>query len=139
MSLPSTPLAAVGKHLKTPQLRRERALVAEPAAFSSTLAQRLDLSMAGRNRLLLAGGFAPAYLEPLYDGDPMRSLRESLRRLLAAHKPIPTSIGDGLWNVVEADRAVSLLWDGVHGAGARRSSRSATHRPSRRPPERHRR
>ena len=72
--------------------------------------------MAERNRLLLAGGFAPAYLEPLYDGDPMRPLRESLRRLLAAHEPIPTLIVDGLWNVIEANRAASLLWDGIDPA-----------------------
>jgi hypothetical protein len=32
------------------------------------LAQRLDLPMAERNRLLLAGGFAPAYLDLPYDG-----------------------------------------------------------------------
>jgi transcriptional regulator with XRE-family HTH domain len=31
------------------------------------LAQRLDLPMAERNRLLLAGGFAPPYLDLPYD------------------------------------------------------------------------
>src|SRR6266536_5479379 len=33
------------------------------------LAQHLDLPMADRNRLLLASGFAPPYLELPYDGD----------------------------------------------------------------------
>jgi len=33
------------------------------------LAQHLDLPIAERNRLLLAGGFAPPYLEQPYDGE----------------------------------------------------------------------
>jgi transcriptional regulator with XRE-family HTH domain len=33
------------------------------------LAQELDLPIAERNRLLLAGGFAPPYLEQPYDGE----------------------------------------------------------------------
>jgi len=77
------------------------------------LAQRLDLPMAERNRLLLAGGFAPAYLELPYDGVLMQPLRESLRRLLDAHQPNPAVVVDGLWNLIEANAAASLLWDGA--------------------------
>jgi transcriptional regulator with XRE-family HTH domain len=77
------------------------------------LAQQLDLPIAERNRLLLAGGFAPPYLELPYDGEVMQPLRESLRRLLAAHEPNPALIVDGLWNLIEANGAASLLWDGV--------------------------
>jgi len=80
------------------------------------LAQRLDLPMAERNRLLLAGGFAPPYLEEAYDGKVMQPLRESLRRLLDAHQPNPALIVDGLWNLIEANPAASLLWDGVDPA-----------------------
>jgi transcriptional regulator with XRE-family HTH domain len=80
------------------------------------LAQHLDLPMAERNRLLLAGGFAPAYLELPYDGAMMQPLRESLRRLLDAHQPNPALIVDGLWNLIEANRAASLLWDGADPA-----------------------
>ena len=36
------------------------------------LAQHLDLPIAERNRLLLAGGFAPPYLEQPYDGEVMQ-------------------------------------------------------------------
>jgi hypothetical protein len=43
----------------------------------------------------------------------MQPLRESLRRLLEAHEPNPALIVDGLWNLIEANRAASLLWDGV--------------------------
>jgi transcriptional regulator with XRE-family HTH domain len=77
------------------------------------LAQHLDLPIAERNRLLLAGGFAPPYLEQPYDGEVMQPLRESLDRLLEAYEPNPALIVDGLWNLIEANRAASLLWDGV--------------------------
>jgi transcriptional regulator with XRE-family HTH domain len=80
------------------------------------LAQHLDLPMAERNRLLLAGGFAPPYLALPYDGEVMWPLRESLSRLLEAHQPNPALIVDGLWNLIEANSAASLLWDGVDPA-----------------------
>jgi transcriptional regulator with XRE-family HTH domain len=76
------------------------------------LAQHLDLPIAERNRLLLAGGFAPPYLEQPFDGEVMRPLRESLSRLLEAHEPNPALIVDGLWNLIEANQAAALLWDG---------------------------
>jgi transcriptional regulator with XRE-family HTH domain len=80
------------------------------------LAQQLDLPIGERNRLLLAGGFAPPYLELPYDGDLMRPLRESLRRVLLAHQPNPALIVDGLWNLIDANPAASLLWEGVDPA-----------------------
>jgi len=80
------------------------------------LAHRLDLPMAERNRLLLAGGFAPPYQDLPYDGPVMQPLRESLRRLLDAHQPNPALIVDGLWNLIEANSAAGLLWDGVDAA-----------------------
>src|SRR5215204_5119654 len=80
------------------------------------LAQHLDLPITERNRLLLAGGFAPPYLELPYHGEVMQPLRESLERLLEAHEPNPALIVDGLWNLIESNRAASLLWDGVDPA-----------------------
>jgi len=80
------------------------------------LAQQLDLPMAERNRLLLAGGFAPPYLELPYDGAVMQPLRESLRGVLAAFQPNPALIVDGLWNLIEANEPAALLWEGVDPA-----------------------
>ena len=37
-------------------------------------------------------------------------------RLLEAHEPNPALIVDGLWNLIESNRAASLLWDGVDPA-----------------------
>jgi transcriptional regulator with XRE-family HTH domain len=77
------------------------------------LVQHLDLPITERNRLLLAGGFAPPYLDLPYDGERMQPLRESLERLLEAHEPNPALIVDGLWNLIQSKQAASLLWDGV--------------------------
>ena len=52
----------------------------------------------------------------------MQPLRESLRRLLDAHQPNPALIVDGLWNLIEANPAASLLWDGVDPALLERRS-----------------
>jgi transcriptional regulator with XRE-family HTH domain len=80
------------------------------------LSNHLELPIAERNRLLLAAGYAPIYLDQPYDSDPMRQLRESLRALLDAHMPNPALIVDGLWNLVDANAAASLLWEGVDRA-----------------------
>ena len=80
------------------------------------LAQKLDLPIGERNRLLLAGGFAPPYQERAYDGEFMRPLRDSLRGLLEAHEPNPALVVDGLWNLIDANAAASLLWEGVDPA-----------------------
>jgi hypothetical protein len=66
-----------------------------------------------RERRERAGGFAPPYLAQPCDGEMMRPLRESLSRPLEAHEPNPALIVDGLWNLIEANRAASLLWAGV--------------------------
>lgn len=77
------------------------------------LSNHLDLPIAERNRLLLAGGFAPLYLDQPYDSEAMRPLRDSLHQLLDAHMPNPALIVDGLWNLIDANDAASLLWAGV--------------------------
>jgi transcriptional regulator with XRE-family HTH domain len=77
------------------------------------LSQHLDLPLAERNRLLLAGGFAPIFLDEAYESETMQLLRDSLGRLLDAYMPCPALIVDGLWNLVESNPAAALLWDGV--------------------------
>jgi transcriptional regulator with XRE-family HTH domain len=77
------------------------------------LSHQLDLPIVERNRLLLAGGFAPLYPDRPYEAETMRPLRETLRRLLDAHMPNPALIVDGLWNLIEANAAAALLWDGL--------------------------
>ena len=68
------------KHLSFVETGRSR----PSRQLLSHLAQHLDLPIADRNRLLLAGASLPPYLEQPYDGEMVRPLRESLSRLLEA-------------------------------------------------------
>src|SRR5918999_671441 len=77
------------------------------------LADRLDVPLRERNRLLLAAGYAPVFPErPLAD-DEMEPVREALERFLTAHEPYPAVVVDRGWNLVLANEAASTLTAGV--------------------------
>ncbi len=77
------------------------------------LAERLDVPLRERNRLLLAAGYAPVYgMRPL-EGEEMGPVRDALRRFLAAHEPYPALVVDRCWNLVLMNAAVQTLLAGV--------------------------
>lgn len=101
--------AVSGRHLsfiETGRARPSREMVLH-------LAQRLDIPLRDRNRLLLAAGYAPLYVERSLDDDAMASVRAALDRFLAAHEPYPAVVVDRHWNMVAANRAVAVLTEGV--------------------------
>ncbi|MFG1993587.1 helix-turn-helix domain-containing protein [Actinoplanes sp. NPDC048988] len=70
------------------------------------LAEQLHVPLRDRNRLLLAGGFAPRYQRrPLGDA-ALSAARDAVRRVLRAHEPYPALVFDRGWNIVETNRAV---------------------------------
>ena len=70
------------------------------------LADQLHVPLRDRNRLLLAGGFAPRYAErPLADG-ALSAVHDAIRRVLRAHEPYPALVFDRRWNIVLTNRAV---------------------------------
>src|SRR5262245_48835206 len=74
------------------------------------LADRLDVPLRERNRLLLAAGHAPVFAaRSLGDDEEMAPVRAALERFLAAHEPYPAVVVDRRWNLVLANRAVGLL------------------------------
>jgi transcriptional regulator with XRE-family HTH domain len=77
------------------------------------LAQRLELPLRERNRVLLAGGFAPAYPEHALEDLEMRLVRDALERFLAAHEPYPALVIDRHWTIVAFNQAVGLLTRGI--------------------------
>ncbi len=77
------------------------------------LAQRLEIPLRDRNRMLLAAGFAPVFGERTLDDPELGAVREALDRFLAAHEPYPAVVLDRRWNVVAANRGLAVLVDGV--------------------------
>ncbi|GAA2720862.1 helix-turn-helix domain-containing protein [Actinocorallia aurantiaca] len=73
------------------------------------LADRLELALRERNRLLLAAGHAPVYRETSLDDVELDAVREAARRILKAHEPAPALLVDRRWNVVELNQGVALL------------------------------
>jgi transcriptional regulator with XRE-family HTH domain len=77
------------------------------------LADRLEVPLRERNRLLMAAGHAPLFAERSLDDDEMGPVREALAGFLAAHEPHPAVVLDRHWNLLLANRAVGLLTEGV--------------------------
>jgi transcriptional regulator with XRE-family HTH domain len=75
------------------------------------LSEELDVPLRGRNELMMAAGFAPAYTEHALDDSELGDVQRSLRRILDGHEPFPAVLVDGSWNLVAANRAVALLTD----------------------------
>ncbi|ABP56854.1 helix-turn-helix domain protein [Salinispora tropica CNB-440] len=75
------------------------------------LADRLDLALRERNRLLLAAGFAPVYSENALDAPPMTVIRSAIRQVLDGHEPYPAVVVDRSWNLVAANESLSVLTD----------------------------
>jgi transcriptional regulator with XRE-family HTH domain len=73
------------------------------------LAERLDVPLRERNRLLLAAGFAPVFGERSLGESDMAPVREALERFLAAHEPYPAVVVDRHWNVVAFNRGVEYV------------------------------
>ncbi len=80
------------------------------------LAEELDVPLRGRNELMTAAGYAPAYTQHGIDDDEMSDVRSSLHRILHGHAPYPAVLVDGTWTLLAANRAVALLTDLVDPA-----------------------
>ena len=78
-----------------------------------TIAEHLDVPLRERNGLLLAAGYAPRYGQRTLDDPSMRTVRESMQRLLDAHDPFPGVVIDRCWNVVAANAAAGRLVAGL--------------------------
>jgi transcriptional regulator with XRE-family HTH domain len=77
------------------------------------LSAALDVPLRERNTLLLAADYAPAYRESGLDDADMASVRAALDVMLTAHEPYPAVVVDRCWNVLAANRALSVLTDGI--------------------------
>lgn len=77
------------------------------------LAERLDVPLRERNRMLTAAGFAPMFRERALDDPELIAARQAVDTLLAVHEPFPALAVDRHWNLVAANRTVRMLLDGI--------------------------
>ncbi|WP_033401213.1 helix-turn-helix transcriptional regulator [Actinokineospora enzanensis] len=77
------------------------------------LAERLDVPLRERNRLLLAAGYAPEFAEGALDTPRLSLVRAAIRRVLTGHEPYPALVVDGGWDLVEANSGVAVLLEGA--------------------------
>jgi transcriptional regulator with XRE-family HTH domain len=92
--------------VETGRTRPSRAMVLH-------LAEHLEVPLAGRNRLLLAAGYAPVYRERGLDEPEMAAVRTALRQVLDGHVPYPALVVDRRWDLVDANAAARVFLDGV--------------------------
>jgi transcriptional regulator with XRE-family HTH domain len=77
------------------------------------LAETLELSLRERNQLLLAAGYAPLFPESSLDDEALRPVREALVRVLEGHMPSPAVVVRPYGEVVVANDAVGILYEGA--------------------------
>ncbi|MFE9772100.1 helix-turn-helix domain-containing protein [Streptomyces sp. NPDC005931] len=77
------------------------------------LAEHLDIPVRERNALLLAAGYAPRFPETPLDDPALGALREGIERLIGGYEPYPALVVDAMYDVVAANRGVTMLLEGV--------------------------
>jgi transcriptional regulator with XRE-family HTH domain len=77
------------------------------------LAEHLDVPVRERNALLVAAGYAPHYRETPLDDPALDALRAGMERLIQGYEPYPALVVDAMYNVMAANRGITMLLDGV--------------------------
>lgn len=75
--------------------------------------EQLQVPFREQNRLLLAGGHAPAFPERSLEDPELLPVREALDQILTGHDPYPAVVVDRGWNVVAANSAMRGLTEEV--------------------------
>jgi transcriptional regulator with XRE-family HTH domain len=77
------------------------------------LAANLEVPLRERNELLIAAGFAPEYRQLAYEDPGLAPIREAIEQVLSAHDPYPAVVVDRHWELVAANRGLSIFTAGV--------------------------
>ena len=75
------------------------------------LAERLGVPLRQRNRMLLAGGFAPGYSEHALVSPPLQMVQQAISLILAKQEPFPAVVLDRFWNLVDANPPYRRMLD----------------------------
>lgn len=77
------------------------------------LAERLDVPLRERNRLLTAAGYAPMFSEYRLDDPALAAARQAIELVLKGHEPCPALVVDRHWTLVSYNRLIPVLLAGV--------------------------
>jgi transcriptional regulator with XRE-family HTH domain len=77
------------------------------------LAERLDVPLRERNRLLMAAGYAPVFTERPLTDPALDAARKAVELVLEGHEPYPALAIDRRWTLVSANKAASRLMGNV--------------------------
>ncbi|MGX1273341.1 helix-turn-helix domain-containing protein [Streptomyces phaeoluteigriseus] len=77
------------------------------------LADHLDVPVREHNTLLVAAGYAPRYRETPLDDPALDALRSGMERLIQGYEPYPALVVDATYNVLAANRGITMLLDGL--------------------------
>jgi len=77
------------------------------------LAEQLEIPLRDRNGLLMAAGYAPIYEERDLEAPDMQPVRAALDLVLQGHEPHPAAVVDRTWELIQGNRGIGLLLDGV--------------------------
>ncbi|MFT3955920.1 MAG: helix-turn-helix transcriptional regulator [Piscinibacter sp.] len=77
------------------------------------LAERLNVPLRERNRLLTAAGYAPMFSEHRLDDPALAAARQAIELVLKAHEPCPALVVDRHWTLVSYNRLIPMLLAGV--------------------------
>ncbi|KNX38966.1 helix-turn-helix domain-containing protein [Luteipulveratus halotolerans] len=86
------------------------------SAMILRLCEHLDIPLREQNKVLLAGGYAPAHAEHALTDPPLRQANQAIEQILAAHQPWPALVVDRGWDLVSANDAIYRLVEGVDPA-----------------------
>ena len=106
------------RHLSFVETGRSR----PSASMVLLLAEQLEVPLRERNRMLLAAGHAPAFQSHDLDEPPMAPVRAAIDLILAGHDPYPALVVDRAWEMIAANRAVSLLTAAVASSAGKNAS-----------------
>jgi transcriptional regulator with XRE-family HTH domain len=82
------------------------------------IAEALRLTLANRNRLLVAAGYTAAYPQRPLDDAGMEPLKQALQRMLRHHEPYPALVVNRRWDLVLMNGVVPRLFALVGDAEA---------------------
>ena len=77
------------------------------------LAERLEVPLRERNRLLTAAGYAPMFGERRLDDPALAAARQAIELVLKGHEPNPALAVDRHWNLVSYNRMLPHLLAGL--------------------------